>query len=272
MSKIAKALKAIGLIIRNPFLLNRVLQDPDIWKAHIMNKYGLGNGLPVVDPSLLFGDGFETKVPLFTFLDGGSLVTDVALLRNLAGQFENCSFFEIGTWRGEMVYNLVDCANELYTLNLSDEEMRSLNIDERIIGQQGLFSRDMEKIIHIKANSRSFDFGGINRKFDLVFIDGSHHYDDVKADTENVFTHLIHDKSVVVWHDYTVNSEDLRFEVFAAILDGVPREFHNRLSHIAHTKSAMFYPGKLETYPHESPVTPKHFYSVSIKYKSFEKE
>lgn len=270
MSKINKALKAISAIIRKPVLLNRVLHEPDIWKEHVQKIYNQADGLPVVNPDALFGKNYKEEISLFTFLDGGSLVTDIALLKGLARKLKNCKYFEIGTWRGESAANLADICTEVFTLNMTDEDLRRIGISEKSIAQQGLFSKNNKRVTHIRSDSRSFDFSSLNRKFDLVFIDGSHHYEDVKSDTQNVFKHLIHENSIVVWHDYGTTPEDIRFEVFAAILDGTPRNYHEDLYHVAHTKSAIFYRYKPNAMKLEHPVNPQFYYSVEIIQKSIE--
>jgi hypothetical protein len=266
MNKLAKALKAIGLIVRKPWLLNRVLQDPDVWKESVVRKYGLSNGLPLITPDVLFGDEPGGELTVFTFLDGGSLVTDLILLRNLASGFNKCSYFEIGTWRGESVANISSVAETCYTLNLSDEEMHALDIDENTIALQGYFSKHLKNVVHLRQNSLSFDFASLNRKFDLLFIDGEHHYHAVRKDTENVMRHLVHGESVVVWHDYGYTPEHIRFEVLAGILDGTPSELHPYLYHVAGTKSAVLIRKEFPAVTLKEPVKPDFYYNVKIRY------
>ncbi len=272
MNRIRKSLHAIRLILGNPWLLNRVLQDPCIWTEKVEKKYNMPNGLPVIGPEQIFNDNYEEEVPLFTFLDGGSLVTDILLLRSLARRFDSCSYFEIGTWRGESVFNIADIAKECYTLNLSEKEMLQMKVPQKYIALQGYFSSGLKNVVHLKGNSANFNFAGLNKKFDLIFIDGSHHYDMVKNDTEKVFQHLIHDKSVVVWHDYAINPEKVRFEVLSAILDGTPRNYHPFLYHVANTKSAVLYKEKFESRILEEPVTPKSFYQIQAKYQMIDND
>ncbi|MBE0652216.1 MAG: class I SAM-dependent methyltransferase [Bacteroidales bacterium] len=268
MSKISKAFKALSLILRQPALLNRVLQDPDYWEGYVRNRYDLKEGLPLVDPTEIFGKEYNGKLSLFTFLDGGSLVTDILLLKALAGTFEKCIYFEIGTWRGESAVNLADVAEEVFTLNISDEEMRAKNVKEGYISQQAYFSKNNKKIVHLRDNSANFDFSSPGKKFDLVFIDGSHHYEDVQRDTRNVFRSLLHENSVVVWHDYGITPEDVRYEVLAGILDGLKKEHHKYLYHVAHTQSAIFIRREMKTGTLIKPVIPDHFYSLDIKYNA----
>ena len=54
MNKLNKLIKAIGRIIRHPYLLNLVLQDESSNKEEVFRKYGLPDGLPVVEINALF--------------------------------------------------------------------------------------------------------------------------------------------------------------------------------------------------------------------------
>ncbi len=267
MNKYTTALKALSKIVRNPWLLNHVLQDKDEWEKYVEDHYPSLTSLPVINFDQLAGDNLQDKLSLFTFLDGGSLVTDILLLKVLAGKFEHCSYFEIGTWRGESVSNVAEVSKECFTLNLSDEELMKMGVDQRVIELQGFFSKKLKNVVHLRGNSKSFNFAGLNKKFDLIFIDGSHHYAMVKNDTEKVFTYLVHQNSIVVWHDYAITPEETRYEVFAGILDAMPKKMHDRLFHVAHTKSAIYTPQSLEGRRLQSPVIPESFFQVDLRFK-----
>lgn len=267
MNKFKTALKALAKIARNPWLLNHVLQDTDEWKRYIQNNYPDLTSLPVINFDQLASEELKGRLTVFSFLDGGSLATDILLLKVLAGQFDHCSYFEIGTWRGESVANVAEVAEECYTLNLSDEELSGMGVDERVVELQGFFSKEVKNIVHLKGNSKYFNFAGLNKKFDLIFIDGSHHYDMVKNDTEKVFTHLVHPDSIVVWHDYAITPEETRYEVFAGILDALPADKHHGLFHVAHTKSAIFTSRELKGQTLQNPVIPESFFQVDLSFK-----
>jgi hypothetical protein len=239
MNKFRKSLNAIGKIIHNPYLLNLVLDDNENWKRYVTKRNSLE--LPVITLKGLFGS-FEETINPYSFLDGGSLLTDLALLKGLARKIGQCSYFEIGTWRGESVANVSKVASECITMDLPDEEKRNIGMTEEYIQQHAVYSKGLKNVIHLKANSLNFDFKSLNRKFDLVFIDGDHHYSGVLNDTRTVISTLIHEKSVIVWHDYAYNPEKVRYEVFAAILDGSSPGFHSHLYHVANTLCAVYYP------------------------------
>jgi predicted O-methyltransferase YrrM len=263
MNKIRKALKAIRWILRKPVLLNRVLEDEDSWRSYVGSHYSLPDGLPVVEMDQLIGTGTQKLGPM-TYLDGGSLPTDMMLLAGLAEGIKDCSYFEIGTWRGESVATVASRARTCHTLCLSEEEMRRKGMHPNDIASHGQFSRGLSNVTQLQGDSRNFDFGKLQRKFDLIFIDGDHHYDVVKSDTIQVFRHLAHQKSVVVWHDYGFHPDRVRFEVMAAILDGAGMERAPLVYHVAQTKSAIFTGKKMHARPAGFPCIPDAWFSTEI--------
>ena len=49
MSKVSKLFKALSLILKQPSLLNKVLDDDDVNKNEVVKKYNLEKGLKTVD-------------------------------------------------------------------------------------------------------------------------------------------------------------------------------------------------------------------------------
>ena len=269
MSKIGKALKALWWIARNPVLLNRVLSDEDTWQHYVERKYGLPGGLPLITMDQLVEPDQCSLGPM-TFLVGGSLPTDMMLLAGLAEGIRDCRYFEIGTWRGESVATISSRAHSCHTLCLTDEELRALGMNKVYIDTHRLFSRDLDNVIQLRGDSRTFDFASLDQKFDLVFIDGDHHRDSIVSDTRNVFKHLVHDQSIVVWHDYGFHPDKVRFEVMAAILDAVGEERTGMVYHVGHTKCAIFTGKVYACNSAEFPVIPKEYYTLDLTRKKIE--
>ena len=266
MSKISKALKALGLILRNPWLLNNILDDEHYWKPLIAKKSAFSDGFPVIQPADWPGDFNETIDP-FAFLDGGSLPTDLALLKKIARRFPDCKYFEIGTWRGESVANVAAVAGTCVTLNLSKNEMKEMGLNQRYIDLHGFYSNKIPNVTHLEGNTLSFDFQSLNQKFDLIFIDGDHHFEMVKNDTQKVFKHLVHEQSIVVWHDYARNPETIRYEVLAGILEGCPESVHRHLFHVAHTLCAVYIPGMTGGAKLDPPVRPDGKFKMKLSFE-----
>jgi len=64
-----------------------------------------------------------------------------------------------------------------------------------------------------------------------------------------VFSHLLNEDSIVVWHDYAWQPGNIRYETMAAILDGVPEQFRNRLYAVRNTLCAIYYPDEISSQP-----------------------
>ncbi len=266
MTKLQKLKKSIQYIIKQPSLVNLILDQNDIRKQQFQKTYPNFLSLPEVSLDEISNQNFESNVDLF-ILDGGSLPTDLALLKTLAKGKD--SYFEIGTWRGESVWNVAKEIEDCTTLNLSKAEMEAMGWNKRYAELHGILSKKNPKILHLEGNTKTFDFAGLNKKYDLIFIDGDHSYEMVKHDTEQVFKHLVHDKSVVVWHDYAYNAEKIRYEVFKAILDGTPKEFHQNIYHPQNTMCAVFNRENYRTSAFESPKTPEFLFEVNLKSNQF---
>jgi len=97
-----------------------ILDQNEEWEQYVRKKYSTLS-LPVIPLNSLIHN--TALVEPFAFLDGGSIPTDIALLRQLASDIPGCRYFEIGTWRGESIANVAAVSDVCYTLNLPDEEL-----------------------------------------------------------------------------------------------------------------------------------------------------
>lgn len=230
------------------------------WKNRIYKKYKI-ESLPLVDSSFFWN---EITINTYSFLDGTSMLTDLALLKALCARTKNCNYFEIGTWRGESAENVSEMCEKCVTLNLSKDEMLQLKLNEKYVNLHGFFSKNNPKIEHLYGNTLHFDFSKL-QKFDVIFIDGDHHYNMVKNDTEKVFKHLVKENSIVVWHDYAFAPEHIRYEVFMAILEAVPVEKHPFLYHIQNTMCAIYFPEKLPVKAFQTFKNPTQKFEVKMR-------
>ena len=229
MSKFNKLIKALRILIKQPYMINKVIDDESIHQEIITNKNPqLQKGFPVVDLIDILPN-FDTTITPFSFLDGGSLITDLALLQGLTKQQTNCTYFEIGTWRGESVANVAPMAQKCFTLNLSNEMLSKLGYNEEYIAQQEFFSRNLKNVTHLKGNSMNFDFSPYYKKCNLVFVDGDHHYESVLNDTQIAFQLLKDENSIIVWHDYASSPGKIRWDILRGIYDGTPNDKKNKL-------------------------------------------
>lgn len=269
MSKLGKLLKAVKILAQKPYMINKVIDDENIHKDAVLNHFSeFSEGLPTIDIISLFPN-FKTTINPYSFLDGGSLITDLALLKELVKKRPNCTYFEIGTWRGESVANVAADTKECFTLNLSNDRLKEIGLREEYISQQSFYSKNIENVAHLKGDSATFDFSPYHKKIDVVFIDGDHHYEAVKRDTAIAFNLLKDENSVIVWHDYAHTPETVRWDVFRGIIEGTPKEMRNKLVHVSNTMCSLFTNEKHPVLDKSRLIIPTKKFEVEITAKSF---
>lgn len=269
MGRLRMLLRAIRVSLTNPRAFARLANDESVWQAQVVRKYGKNMGLASIDLLDLL-PGFEETVTPFAFLDGGSLPTDLAMLKGLARRYSGCKYFEIGTWRGESASNVASVAQEVTTMSLPPDDMRKMGLSEDFVKIHGVFSKNLPNVRHLQHDSLTFDFKPLTGKFDVVFVDGGHNYQCVRSDTENAYPLLRNDDSVIVWHDYGWNPESVRWEVLGAILDGTPPELHGRLYHVSNTICAIMTRRELKSSYHIFPRWPNKRFQLDIKAVPFD--
>ena len=188
-------------LLREPALLILRWYNTEEWRNRVRRKYGLKDGLPLISPGIFT---VETEQDLVgqSIREGGCLPADLALLRTGCRRFEACRYFEIGTWMGESAMSAAKVSVECFTLDISGRIIPDLP----------------SNVTQLTGDSLSFSFAAFGKKADVIFVDGDHRYEFVKNDTIMVFRHLVHDRTVVIWHDYTDGSGNVRYEVMSGIL------------------------------------------------------
>jgi len=200
----------------------------------------------------------------YTFTPWSPTPLEYALVQGLARRFGPCHFLEIGSLRGELLANLNGVVESSTAITLSKEDLGRMGFDKPVVDTNMVFARDVENLRLIYADSKAYDFSQLPRKFNLAFIDGNHLYEFVKADTENVLS-VCAPESVMVWHDYMLaDHTTIHWEVFAGILDGLPRETWKRLFHVNNTTCAVLLPATWDVLPHQHVFYPERAYSITI--------
>lgn len=126
---------------------------------------------------------------------------------------------EIGTFDGRTTLNLaLNSANHLavFTLDLPPDMTSkfALAAGERAFVEKARsgrhfgdaaagFAAPASRITQLFGDSATFDWSQHAGRAGLVFVDGSHAYDYVIADTDTALR-LVANKGVVIWHDYGV--------------------------------------------------------------------
>jgi hypothetical protein len=266
MGKISKFINGVFALIKRPYLINLVLESSEFHADAMHKKFPeVANGLPQISFAAI-SDKKKLTVAPFAFLEGGSLTTDLALLKVMAEKKANCTYFEIGTWRGESVANVAAVSAQCYTLNLSAEEMRSMGMSKPYIDLHGFYSKKLNNVVHLQGNSLSFDFTPYRNKMDLVFVDGDHHYESVLQDSKTAFSLLKDTSSIIVWHDYTNGPEVVRWEVFRGIYEATPADKRKHLYKVANTQCAVYYPYAVQSTAAAYPQTPELNFEVEMRF------
>jgi hypothetical protein len=262
---LALSLGIFGILARNPkrlALTHEVLVE-EAEKNYVIKRYGLKHGLPTIDMLDLF-QSFEETVEPYSFLADTSETVDIALLKALARRYDGCDYLEIGSWRGESIANVASIADKCISISFSEEEMLQHGFSEKFHQNNRFFSKDLKNVTHIGHDSLTFDFSPFIGRMDLVFVDGDHSHEGVKLDTQNAFKLTRNHFSTIVWHDYSFNTETVRWTILAGILDGCPEEKRGNLFHVSNTNCAIYTEEKFETSFATYPQNPDKKFTVTI--------
>ncbi|WP_346286189.1 class I SAM-dependent methyltransferase [Zoogloea sp.] len=106
----------------------------------------------------------------------------------------------------------------------NDDYLRDLQNRSGEIYLNNLPPAERSRISLIKADSTQLDFAATFGPIEFAFIDGGHHYDIVRSDTEKVAS--IMKRGVIVWHDF---SSGIHSDVTRYLAD---RASTNRIFHV----------------------------------------
>lgn len=266
MGKVANLLQIAKAFIVNPkeLMVQSYRKALEINYQKECTSLGFGQGIRFV--SLLdVCPTFNQQLNNITFLTGTSRVTDFALLKQLVADRPNAEYLEIGSFRGESLNNIAQVANHCTSISLSQAEMRAMGVADWFVTQDGMFINETPNITRILHNSLTLDFSTINKKFDVIFIDGDHTFNGVKSDTQNCFNLLKDDNSVIVWHDSGYFYDDYRWEVLAGILAGTPPQFRNNIYRVTNTLCAIYSPKPIPLVEQGKQNYPAKIFDVTLK-------
>lgn len=210
-------------VLRHPTRIVR-LGDLDVhYKKQIMKKYEVPRRVNIsqIVPNL------DERLVIANLL--GTYTVEVALMKGLIKEIENCRFLEIGTAEGITANALAEECLEMVTIDISSGD----NIGKYCIN---------DNIKQVTGDSRKINFEDLG-EFDMIFIDGDHHYAPVKSDTENAFK-VLKDQGIIMWHDVMWDNV-IRWQVLAAIFDGTPENAEGYFYLIDRTKSGIYISKKI---------------------------
>lgn len=133
---------------------------------------------------------------------GGTSDAEAWVLAVLAKK-SSC-MFEFGTCTGKTSYLwAVNSAPEarITTLTLPPEFASPGDVESRFKSFIYSDTPAEMKITQLFGDSLRFDVVGHESRYDLIFVDGSHHYDYVVNDTQKALE-MVKPGGLVLWHDY----------------------------------------------------------------------
>lgn len=261
---IKRTTEALIAILTNPKNLYYVLNNEDYFQNKVVKEFKIERSNI---KTISFSDlqiSFPQELSIYSYLGGTSSPTDLILLKGLARRFDKCNYFEIGTWRGESIANLEKVTHQRATLNLAADDLNRLGYDAHHIEALNHYIKDDHTIKKLLGNSQTYDFSSIHEKYDLIFIDGDHRWSSVQKDTENVFNHLIHDKSIIVWHDLMKNFSTIWWEVLYGILKGLSTPSRSKIYHVRNTNCLVYLPFEITANRSNNPYLPESTYAVKV--------
>ncbi len=271
-----KKLKLLAALLSNPkevitlglAAVAKKKNDTDYQKQN-RNKHNIVQ-LPTIDMLDLI-PGFHGTIHSFTYLNGATMPTMIIMLKSLAQRLPDCSYLEMGSFRGENLVNVADVAKDCTSVTLSQAEMKAMGFAEGYLTNDRIFSKDKPNITHHLHNTLTFDFSTLHKKFDLISIDADNTYSSIRQDTRSAFSLLKDDNSIIVWHNYATDMEELgiRQDILAGILDGIPSEFHRHLYHVSNTICAIFIRGSYPTTMIKFPCYPTKIFNLSLEARKF---
>ncbi len=152
--------------------------------------------------------------------NGNIRASELAAINSIAiGCDDFSNIFEIGTFDGRTALNLAlsspsNC--RIFTLDLppdmesrfqlaigEDHMVKKARSGMRIDRYRKSHPHVTRKIEQLYGDSATFDFSDYENSCSLVFVDGSHAYDYVIADSRTAMR-LVKSGGVIIWHDYGI--------------------------------------------------------------------
>src|SRR5258706_661852 len=237
-------------------------------RIYVQKKLDFKTGLPLVDLAEIVPH-FTEEISNYTFLEGTSHTIDIAFIKAVCRQYERCNYLEIGSWRGESLFNISPVVSQCTSISFSPDQVLSRFNNKIMANSLRIFSKGIKNVRHIEADSLTFNFDSINEKFDVIFVDGDHTYEGVKSDTQNAFRMLKDESSIIIFHDCGFAFEDNRYEVIAGIIDGAPPEKRQFIYRVSNTLCGIYTTRKLNLLKKTNPQFPNKVFTVQIKQEPF---
>lgn len=170
--------------------------------------------IPEVSLSDIVKPGIEIIVVEPEYVAGNVSLYELVVINTLVRSAKPKTGFEIGTFDGRTTLNIAANGGEEFLINTLDLPSTSRNgttyrLDEEDLqfikkpasGGRFLKHPYSGRIRQLYGDSASFDFRPFSKTIDLMFIDGSHSYENVLSDSRNALE-IVRPGGIILWHDY----------------------------------------------------------------------
>ncbi len=161
-------------------------------------------GLEEIFPSI---EEEPINIHQYAYKTGDMPLLEMAQLCRLVKRKNPKVIFEIGTFEGNTTLHLaLNSDAEVYTLDLPPDDHHpvwnaGLDVYPNQPGNRFQGTPFAQKIHSLLGDSTKFDYSPWQAKADLVFVDGCHHYEFVKQDSQTALK-LLAPSGIIMWHDY----------------------------------------------------------------------
>lgn len=234
-------------------------------KDFVLNEL---NGKPLQEIEIFdIIPSFSEKVEGVTFLEGASTAIDLAFIKGIVKSKKDCDYLEIGSFRGESLINVLPDCKTATSISLSPSEMAEMNIPSDYIEADYCLVSPNEKLTRIQHNSLTFDYNSLNKKYDVIFIDGDHSTNGVKTDTKNAMKLLKDESSIIIWHDCSLSYSDIRYDVIQGIMLGTTNEQFSNFYRVRNTLCGIYKKNLKPSVIQKNVHIPNKTFNVSIDLK-----
>ena len=210
------------------------------------HRAGPAPSLPVVSVAEVMPEvAIRLREPMIA--DGNVSLLELVILDSLVAARQPRRIFEIGTFDGRTSLNFAANAPHatVHTLDLpaSVEPALPVHADDRSFirrsqggarGRRFLGTAEEARITQLYGDSARFDYAPFQGSVEFVFVDGSHSYEYVLADSRSALA-MAAPGSLIAWHDYTEWAGVTR--ALNELRDSDPR--FAGLRHVQHTTLAL---------------------------------
>ncbi len=208
----------MGLINRVGFL--RRFRSKLIHNVYSFNSLPITKVFPGIGSVKIDLIGLEYKY----LGDDGEIITspnDMVAICAIIKHIGAKKIFELGTALGLSTLQFVKNSDDdaiIYTIEREaaqySKTYRSYFLNEidltpeQIVGWYYKNTDFKNKIIQLRGDTLTYDFGLYYNKIDLVFIDACHGFRSVEKDSHTALK-MLSEKGVIVWHDYNIAFPDV---------------------------------------------------------------